>query len=119
MVIKNEADLLKYITQKKVDGRWGWEKIANALATQEGYVSPRTEKPLSPFSIRQKFYYHNNPTRERALTVQHELHAKNGSTYPVDGEGHARTLDLVRIALKMKTDDKSKLAFIEQLLKET
>lgn len=102
----SEAEVDAFIKKSRDDDNISWDDIAKRLA-DKGYKSRRTHDRLTAMAVRYRYY---NQMAAKA--------ASSTTSYAIANQesGAERTLELVRAALSMRTDDKSKLALIEKLL---
>lgn len=105
-----EGQIDEFIRRSKDIERMSWEEITEKLKDM-GYKSRRTGKFLTEGTVR--FRYYMNPGVNAGASGQTTMYNLNPEL-----SGANRTLDLIKTALKMKTDDRSKLAFIQQIVEQ-
>lgn len=90
-----------YIRKSRDEERKTWPQIADELK-KKGYKSPKTSKPLAEASVRYIYFYGANSARKNEASPA--------------SEAAAMKLNMIKTALKMKSDDKTRVAMITQII---
>lgn len=93
----SQEQVESFIREKRDKGNKDWAEIAKDLA-KAGYVSPRTGKPVVANTVRYIYYY--------GFKAQHGPSAAAGGN----------KVTMIKEILKLKSDDKTKVNLINQIL---